>query len=49
MIEGLSHITFIVRDLDRMEIILTTALNAKKVYESGENFFRFTRKIFSRR
>ena len=35
MIEGLSHITFIVRDLDRMGNILTGVLGAKKVHDSG--------------
>ncbi|MFF2272234.1 FosX/FosE/FosI family fosfomycin resistance hydrolase [Agromyces sp. NPDC058136] len=32
---GLSHVTFIVRDLDRMERILTTVLGAVRVYDSG--------------
>ena len=36
---GLSHITFTVRDLDRMEEILTTVLHARKVYDSGEKTF----------
>ena len=27
MIEGLSHLTFIVRDLDKMETVLTTVLD----------------------
>ncbi len=39
MTEGLSHITFIVRDLDRMEKILTIVLDAKKVYDSGTATF----------
>jgi catechol 2,3-dioxygenase-like lactoylglutathione lyase family enzyme len=39
MIQGLSHMTFIVSDLDKMEIFLTTVLDAKKVYDSGENTF----------
>ena len=30
MIEGLSHLTFIVKDLDRMEHLLTTVLDARK-------------------
>ena len=46
MIEGLSHITFIVRDLDRMENILTTVLNAKKVYDSGNKSFSLSRERF---
>ena len=39
MIEGLSHLTFIVADLDRMEEILTTVLDARKVYDSDERSF----------
>ena len=39
MIEGISHITFIVSDLNRMENILTTIFEAQKVYDSrGANF-----------
>ena len=39
MIEGLSHLTFTVRDLDKMEAVLTTVLDAKKIYSSGEKMF----------
>jgi fosfomycin resistance protein FosX len=39
MIEGLSHITFIVRDLERMEAILTIVLDAEKIYDSGATTF----------
>jgi len=39
MIEGISHLTFVVADLDRMEEVLTTVLDAEKVYESGERSF----------
>lgn len=46
MIEGLSHITFIVRDLDRMEKILTGVLDAKKVYDSGTATFSVSREKF---
>ena len=45
-IEGLSHITFIVRDLDRMERILVSVLGAKKVYDSGDNTFSVSREQF---
>ena len=34
-VEGLSHMTLIVRELDRMEQILETVLDARKVYDSG--------------
>jgi fosfomycin resistance protein FosX len=46
MIEGLSHITFLVRDLDRMEKILTGVLDAKKVYDSGGATFSVSREKF---
>ncbi|BCS88766.1 FosX/FosE/FosI family fosfomycin resistance hydrolase [Pseudodesulfovibrio sediminis] len=48
MIQGLSHITLIVHDLDRMTDFLTTIFDAEQVYDSGdahhslspERFFR---------
>jgi fosfomycin resistance protein FosX len=46
MIEGLSHITFIARDLDRMEKILTSVLGAKKIYDSGTATFSVSREKF---
>ena len=46
MIEGVSHITFIVRDLERMEKILTGMLEAKKVYDSGAATFSVSREKF---
>lgn len=46
MIEGLSHMTFIVRDLDRMEEILTTVLDARKIYDSGDRTFSISRERF---
>jgi fosfomycin resistance protein FosX len=45
-IEGLSHMTFIVSDLDRMEALLTTVLNARKVYDSGSQTFSLAREGF---
>jgi fosfomycin resistance protein FosX len=39
VIEGLSHITFIVRDLERMTSILTGVFDAREVYSSGEKTF----------
>ena len=38
--------TFIVSDLDKMEIFLTTVLDAKKVYDSGENTFSISGERF---
>lgn len=46
MIEGLSHITFVVRDLDRMTRILETVLGARQVYSSGERTFSISREKF---
>ena len=46
MITGLSHITFIVRDLDRMENVLRVVLGARKVYDSGDDTFSLSRERF---
>lgn len=46
MVEGISHLTFIVRDLDRMEKILVTVLDAKKVYDSGDATFSHSKERF---
>lgn len=46
MIEGLSHMTFIVKDLDRMEELLTTVLDAEKIYDSGDNERSISRERF---
>ena len=37
--KGLSHMTFIVSDLDAMEEILTGVLGARRVYDSGADTF----------
>ena len=46
MIQGVSHITFIVQDLDRMEDILTTVFDAIKVYDSGIDTFSLSKERF---
>ena len=46
MSEGLSHITFIVRDLDKMEEILTKVLDARKIYDSGDKTFSLSKERF---
>ena len=46
MTQGLSHMTFIVRDLDRMEEILTTVLDAQKIYDSGDESFSLSKERF---
>jgi fosfomycin resistance protein FosX len=37
--KGLSHMTFIVSDLDAMEEILTDVLGAQRIYDSGADTF----------
>ena len=46
MIAGLSHVTFIVRDLERMTRILTGIFGAREVYASGEETFSVAREKF---
>jgi catechol 2,3-dioxygenase-like lactoylglutathione lyase family enzyme len=46
MIEGLSHVTFIVRDLELMKLLLVDALGGKEVYSSGDRGFSIAREKF---
>lgn len=46
MIEGLSHITFIVHDLERMTHFLTIIFDAKEVYSSGSQTYSHARVKF---
>ena len=46
MIEGLSHMTFIVRDLERMTRILVEIFGAREVYSSGDATFSVSREKF---
>lgn len=46
MVNSLSHMTFIVSDLDKMEEILTKVLDAKKVYDSGDKIFSLSKERF---
>ena len=46
MIEGLSHLAFIVRDIDKMEEILTKVLDARKIYDSGDQSFALSKERF---
>jgi catechol 2,3-dioxygenase-like lactoylglutathione lyase family enzyme len=46
MIEGLSHITFIVRDLDAMGRIISDVLGGTEVYASGEETFSVSREKY---
>ena len=46
MIKGLSHMTFIVCDLDKTEKMLVHVLDAKKLYDSGDKTFSLTPERF---
>ncbi|MFV0332973.1 MAG: FosX/FosE/FosI family fosfomycin resistance hydrolase [Tropicimonas sp.] len=46
MIDGLSHMTFVVRDLDKMEEVLTKVLDARKIYDSGDKTFSLSKERF---
>jgi fosfomycin resistance protein FosX len=46
MIESLSHLTFIVRDLDKMADIITQVLGGEEVYSSGNDTFSTSREKF---
>ena len=45
-IEAISHITFIVRDLERMSNFLCNGLGAAEVYDSKERNFSLSREKF---
>jgi len=46
VIEGLSHVTFMVQDLDKMEAMLMKVLDARKIYDSGDNTFSISKERF---
>ena len=46
MVEGLSHSTFVVSDLERMGRFLEDVFGAKEVYASGEETFSLSREKF---
>lgn len=46
MTEGLSHVTFVVRDLERMTRILQEVFDAREVYASGDETFSIAREKF---
>jgi fosfomycin resistance protein FosX len=45
-IEGISHITFIVRDLERTSHLFVSVLGAQEVYSSGEQKFSLSKEKF---
>ena len=46
MISGLSHVTLIVRDLERAATLLVSALDAREIYSSGDRTFSLSREKF---
>jgi catechol 2,3-dioxygenase-like lactoylglutathione lyase family enzyme len=46
MVEGLSHITFIVRDLERMTRFLESIFKAELIYDSQDKTFSLSREKF---
>ena len=45
-VEGISHVTFIVRDLERMATFLCEGLGAKEVYDSNARNFSLSHEKF---
>lgn len=45
-IQGISHITFVVRNLDRMATFLCEGLGAREVYDSAAKNFSLSREKF---
>ncbi len=46
MVKGLSHITLIVKNLDRTAAFLQTVFDAEEVYSSNEKTFSLSREMF---
>jgi fosfomycin resistance protein FosX len=46
MIQGLSHLTFVVRDLDKMARIVIEVLGGEEVYSSGDATYSTAREKF---
>lgn len=46
MIEGLSHLTFIVRDLEKMKAVIIEVLGGREIYSSGDVTFSASREKF---
>lgn len=46
MIEGISHITFIVKDLEHTSTFFREIFDAEEIYSSGDNKFSFAREKF---
>ena len=46
MIIGISHITFVVKDLERTAALLQAVFDAKEVYASGKKQFSLSKEMF---
>lgn len=46
MIEGISHLTFVVKNLDRAQAFFMSVFDAEVVYSSGDETFSLTRERF---
>lgn len=46
MIEGISHVTFVVSDIDRMGAMLIDVLDAEEIYASGDATFSISKEKF---
>lgn len=46
MVSGLSHITLIVKDLNRTTTFLQNIFNAEEIYSSGDNTFSLSKEKF---
>ncbi|NJS15977.1 MAG: FosX/FosE/FosI family fosfomycin resistance thiol transferase [Nostocaceae cyanobacterium CSU_2_110] len=46
MIQGISHITFIVKDLEKMTRLLVYIFDAEEIYSSGEQTFSISQEKF---
>ncbi|MBC2331016.1 fosfomycin resistance hydrolase FosX [Listeria swaminathanii] len=46
MVSGLSHITLIVKDLNRTTAFLQNIFNAEEIYSSGDNTFSLSKEKF---
>ncbi|TFH41445.1 MAG: hypothetical protein E4H01_14970 [Lysobacterales bacterium] len=46
MVEGISHITFVVNDLEKMKHLIIEVLGGEEVYSSGEDTFSISKEKF---
>lgn len=46
MIAGISHLTFVVADLERASLFFRTVFDAREVYSSGEKTFSLSKEKF---